>query len=211
MSAPAAANSDRQRPLLVALTGGIASGKTAVSDRLAALGAQVIDTDLIARKVVEPGQPGLAAILEAFGKEVIRDDGRLDRAELRARIFEDAASRQRLENLLHPLIKARVEQDIATSTDSPYIVLVVPLLVETGLFTDADRIVVVDVPEATQLERLTRRDGGDERQARAILAAQASRRQRLDKATDVIDNSGSLAELQAQVDSLHERLTGLAE
>ncbi len=197
---------NQQRPLLVALTGGIASGKTAVSHRLSERGAVVIDTDLIAREVVEPGQPGLSAIVEAFGPEMLDDDGRLDRAAMRQRVFSDPDSRKRLEGILHPLIAERVKQRIAAEQDADYLVLVVPLLVESGMFLDADRIVVVDVPESVQLERLAQRDGTSEEQARAILASQASREQRLKVATDVIDNSGSLAELERAADQLHNEL-----
>ena len=197
---------NQQRPLLVALTGGIASGKTAVSDRLSERGAVVIDTDLIAREVVEPGQPGRSAIVEAFGPEMLDSDGRLDRAAMRQRVFSEPDSRKRLESILHPLIAERVKQRIAAEQDADYLVLVVPLLVESGLFLDADRIVVVDVPQSVQLERLAQRDGTIEEQARAILASQASREQRLKVATDVVDNSGSLAELERAADQLHNEL-----
>lgn len=203
-------SANQQRPLLVALTGGIASGKTAVSDRLADRGAVVIDTDLIAREVVEPGQPGLAAIVEAFGSEMLDADGSLDRAAMRQRVFSDPDSRKRLEGILHPLIAERVKQRIASEQDADYLLLVVPLLVESGLFLDADRIVVVDVPQSVQIKRLARRDSSSEQQVRAILASQASREQRLNVATDVIDNSGSLAELEDAVDRLHRSLSGAA-
>lgn len=191
----------------MALTGGIASGKTAVSDRLAALGAAVIDTDLIAREVVEPGQPALAEIAETFGPEVLAADGSLDRRALRQIVFKDDTARHRLESILHPRIEARSRELIAEHQQAPYIVLVVPLLIETGLFSDAKRIVVVDTPESVQIQRLTQRDGIDEQQARNILATQATRQQRLDRATDVLDNSRSLARLMEQVDRLHAHLT----
>lgn len=199
-------NQRRPRPPLVALTGGVASGKTAVSDRLAELGAAVIDTDLIAREVVEPGQPALEAIAERFGTKLIGEDGSLDRRALRDIVFNDDQARRRLEGILHPRIEARVRELIDASLDAPYILLVVPLLIETGLFGDADRIVVVDTPEAAQIERLTRRDGINEQQARNMLKAQASREQRLAKADHVIDNSGSLDRLHQQIDALHRQL-----
>lgn len=196
---------NQQRPLLVALTGGIASGKTAVSDRLAKLGAVVIDTDLIAREVVEPGQPGLDALVAQFGAEILDKEGRLNRVEMRRRVFNDAASRKLLEQILHPLIVEQVNARISKA-NAPYLLLVVPLLVETGLFTDSDRIVVVDVPEAVQLQRLIERDGVDSAHAERMLAAQATRRQRLDAASDVIDNSGDIKSLNIQLDLLHQRL-----
>jgi dephospho-CoA kinase len=202
-----ASNQRRQRPPLVALTGGIASGKTAVSDRLAELGAAVIDTDLIAREVVEPGQPALSEIAEAFGAKLITPEGNLDRRALREIVFADPGARKRLEAILHPRIVERVQQGIEQHTDAPYIVLVVPLLIETGLFKDAEHIVVVDVPEQTQIDRLTRRDGISPAQAQNILAAQATRQQRLAHATHVLDNTGSLEELLEQVDQLHQKLT----
>lgn len=197
---------NQQRPLLVALTGGIASGKTAVSDRLAKLGAVVIDTDLIAREVVEPGQPGLDALVAQFGAEILDKEGRLNRVEMRRRVFNDAASRKLLEQILHPLIVEQVNARISSEANAPYLLLVVPLLVETGLFTDSDRIVVVDVPEAVQLQRLIERDGVDSAHAERMLAAQATRRQRLDAASDVIDNSGDIKSLNIQLDLLHQRL-----
>jgi dephospho-CoA kinase len=192
-----------QRPLLVALTGGIASGKTAASDRLAQLGATVIDTDVIARQVVEPGTRGLAKLVEAFGDEVVDDSGELDRKALRHRIFEDPQERQRLDELLHPLIEKAAREQIAAAGNVPYVVVVVPLLIETGVFGDADRVVVVDVPQDIQVRRLMARDGIEAEQVKRILDAQASREQRLARADHVIDNSGPLAELESQVDRLH--------
>lgn len=192
----------------MALTGGIASGKTAVSDRLAALGAAVIDTDLIAREVVEPGQAALEEIAKGFGHEVLAADGSLDRRALRRIVFNDETARHRLENILHPQIEARVRERIAEQHQAPYVLLVVPLLIETGLFNDADHIVVVDTPESVQIQRLTQRDGIDEQQARNILAAQASRQQRLERATHIIDNGDSLEALLQQVERLHEELIG---
>jgi dephospho-CoA kinase len=187
---------------VLALTGGIASGKSAVSDRLAGLGAAIIDTDVIAREVVEPGQPGLQQVVEAFGKEVLDSEGNLDRRQLRERVFADEHERKRLEGILHPLIELRVRERIAANPDAPMIVLVVPLLVESGLFGDVDGVIVVDVPEALQIERLRQRDGITKAQAERILAAQATRQQRLAVADDVIDNSGSLEALEEQVKTI---------
>lgn len=200
----------RQRPMIVVLSGGIASGKTAVSDRLAAFGVPVIDTDAIARQVVEPGQEGLSAVVEAFGPDILDETGRLDRAALRERVFDDAEARTRLEGLLHPLIVRTARERIARHADADYVVVVVPLFVETGAFDDADRVVVVDVPESDQIERLMDRDDVDRPRAESMLAAQADRRERLAVADDIVDNSGSLADLHDRVDELHRRLTELS-
>jgi len=200
----------RRRPMVVALTGGIASGKTAASDAFAALGVPVIDTDVIAREIVEPGQPGLEAIRAEFGAEFVDAEGRLRRRALRETIFSDAQARARLERILHPLIATEARRRIV-ALDAPYAMLVVPLLVESGLFADADRVVAVDVPEPVQVERLTARDGIDRRQAEAALAAQATREQRLAAADDIVDNSGSLDALRARVAELDRRYRGLAE
>lgn len=194
------------RPPVVVLTGGIASGKSAVSEHLAQRGVPVIDTDLLAREVVAPGTPGLAAVVDAFGAQVLAADGSLDRARMRQLVFGDEEARRRLESLLHPRIEAAARARIQALNDAPYCLLVVPLLVETGLFADADCVVVVDVPESIQLQRLLERDGVDPATARRMLASQVSRAQRLARADAVLDNEGNLAELQAQVAHLHERL-----
>ena len=196
--------------LVVALTGGIASGKTAVSDAFAALGVPVIDTDLIAREVVAPGSPGLAEVVAAFGASSRAPDGSLNRAALRQIIFTNAGARARLEAILHPRIATEARRRLQT-VQHPYCILVVPLLVESGLFENADRILVVDVPEALQIQRLMRRDGADRDQAEAALSAQISREQRLARADDVIDNSASLVELQtsvAELDAFYRELAG---
>ncbi|MFU8832427.1 MAG: dephospho-CoA kinase [Wenzhouxiangella sp.] len=195
-----------QPAVLVALTGGIASGKTAVSDRLAALGAAVVDTDLVAREVVEPGQAGLDRLTEAFGENILTSERQLDRQRLAEVIFADPDQRRILESLLHPLIEARTRELIQARSDAPYVVVVVPLLVESGLFDDADRVVVVDLPEEIQLERLRKRGGISVEQARQMIASQASRQQRLQRADHVIDNSASLAELDQRVRQLHHDL-----
>jgi dephospho-CoA kinase len=200
---------NRTPPLIVVLTGGIASGKTAASDRFAQLGAPVIDTDRIARDVVEPGSDGLAAVEREFGAAIVKD-GALDRAALRERIFDDADARKRLESILHPRIADEARRRIA-EVDAPYAILVVPLLIESGLFGDADRVLVVDVPEDVQIQRLMERDGIAFDRAEAALAAQASRGQRLARADDIIVNTGSLADLAAEVDRLHVAYRELAE
>ncbi len=193
-------------PPVVVLTGGIASGKSAVSERLAELGVQVIDTDVLARQAVEPGSPGLTAVVQTFGPEVLAQDGSLDRKHLRRRVFDDPKARERLEKLLHPRIESAAREQLRRLDNSPYCLLVVPLLVETGLFRDADCVVVVDVPESVQRARLVQRDEVDEKTANGMLASQASREKRLARADEVIDNQGSLDELRTRVDDLHERL-----
>lgn len=192
---------ENTRTLVVALTGGVASGKTAVSDRFAELGVPIIDTDVIAREVVAAGSGGLAAIETAFGAAMITADGTLDRAALRRKIFDEPGARTRLEDILHPRIAEAARRQLA-ALEAPYAILVVPLLIESGLFSDADRVLVVDVPESLQIERLMQRDGSTREQAEAMLAAQTSREQRLARADDTIENTGTLAELNARVDEL---------
>lgn len=196
-------------PFRVALTGGIASGKTAVANLFATHGVPVIDTDVIAREVVEPGQPALAAVVDAFGTGVLAADGRLDRPRLRERIFGDAEARRRLEAILHPAIRAEMERQSRAAGGS-YQVLVIPLLVEGGRRDHIDRVLVVDVPEATQIERLVRRDGVSRDQAEAALRAQASRDARLAFADDVIENTGDVAALETRVAKLHGEYLRLA-
>jgi dephospho-CoA kinase len=191
-------------PPVVAVTGGIASGKTAVSDRFQTLGVPVVDTDLIAREVVAPGQPLLAEIAERFGKAILQADGSLDRRALRERIFADATARKTLESLLHPAILAAARQRIA-GQESDYVIIVIPLLAEGGGHDWIDRVLVVDVPEAVQLERLQRRDGVTRSDAEAALASQASRRDRLAIADDVIENTADLETLHRRVDRQHQR------
>lgn len=195
--------------LVVGLTGGIGSGKTAVSDRFAQLGIPVVDTDLIARELVKPGQPALAEIAVEFGLDCLDDQGRLDRARLRAQVFTDDAGRQRLEAILHPRIRATVRQRIA-ALKAPYCLLVIPLLAETGMTDLVDRVLVVDAPEAEQIRRVMARDQADEAQTRRILAAQASRNQRLTLADEVLENSGDFAKLELQIADLHQHYLRLA-
>ena len=193
----------------VALTGGIASGKSTVAGMFAALGVPVVDTDLIARQVVEPGRPALASVVDAFGPEVLALDGSLDRRRLRDRVFADSGQRRRLEAILHPAIRAEMERQ-SQAAGGPYQLLVIPLLAEGGRRDHVDRVLLVDAPESAQLERLMRRDGGTREQAEAALRAQASRAQRRAIADDVLDNTGDPAALNAQVAALHERYLALA-
>ena len=190
---------------LIGLTGGIASGKSAVANRLAELGAEIIDTDLISREVVEPGTPALAQIVEHFGSEVIAENGTLNRAVLREKVFADPEERKWLEGLLHPLIR-KTARDRATASTAELAVLVVPLLFESGQYKQTDLNLVVDVPVEVQRERVLARDGVDVEQVEQILKAQMSREARLEKADRVIDNSGSLEQLYQQVDALYAEL-----
>lgn len=200
---------DNAQAMVVALTGGVASGKTAVSDRFAELGVPVIDTDVIAREVVAPGSGGLAAIEAAFGADMITAEGTLDRAALRRKIFDEPGARTRLEDILHPRIAEEARRRLS-ELDGSYAILVVPLLVESGLFSDADRVLVVDVPAQVQVERLMQRDGSTREQAEAMLAAQTSREKRLARADDIIENTGTLAELKARIDELDRKYRGLS-
>ena len=200
--------------LRVGLTGGIGSGKSAVSERLAALGAVVLDGDKAARAIVEPGTPGLAKIAETFGPEVVRADGSLDRAKLAGIVFSDDAARAKLNAITHPLIheyiRAAEEAAIAAGGDDVVLVHDVALLAEWGRAKEFDLVIVVDVPAETQLERLTGQRGMAEGQARARMAAQATREQRLAVADIVIDNSGSREDLDRRVDEVWGELQARA-
>lgn len=196
-------------PLRIGLTGGIASGKSAVADLFARKGVPVIDTDVIAREVVEPGEPALAEIAREFGPGVLDPDGRLDRRRLRDLVFRDDRRRKALERILHPRIRG-VAEERAAAAGGAYQLIVVPLLAESPMKSTMDRILVVDCSEATQLARLRRRDGESEAQARRMIEAQASREERLAIADDVIDNDGSLEDTERQVDRLHRKYSALA-
>jgi dephospho-CoA kinase len=193
----------------VGLTGGIASGKSTVADLFAARGVTVLDTDLIARQVVAPGQPALEQIVEAFGSGILGADGRLDRPALRARIFADPAARKRLEAILHPAIRAELDRQ-SIAAGGLYQVLVIPLLVEGGRIDTVDRVLVVDCPVEMQMERLTARDGETAESAMKIIASQASRETRLAAADDVIVNAGRPEDLSDQVASLDAKYRQLA-
>ena len=186
----------------VGLTGGIASGKSTVADLFAMQGVPVIDTDLIAREVVAPGTPGLAAVVAAFGQDVLQPDGTLDRRRLRALAFATTGRRLELEAILHPRIRSRMEEQ-CRSSGGPYQLLVIPLLVESGLATRVDRVLVVDCSESIQRTRLMVRDGESEAGADRILSAQLDREARLSRADDVVVNAGSRDELKRRVRELH--------
>jgi dephospho-CoA kinase len=190
----------------VGLTGGIGAGKSEVSARLAALGAVIIDADAVAREVVAPGTPGLAAVVTAFGPGVLAVDGSLDRPRLGEIVFADAGLLAQLNAIVHPLVSQRMLQLEAEAPAGAVVVHDVPLLAENGLAGLYDVVVVVDVPAEVQLDRLVRLRGMPADQARARLAAQASREQRLAIADIVVDNSGPLADLDAQVAGLWEQL-----
>lgn len=189
------------------MTGGIASGKSAVADLLAQRGAVIIDSDVLAREVVAPGTPGLAAIADRFGPQILREDGSLDRPALGAIVFTDPDARAALEAITHPRIRARADELRAAAPAGAVVIDVIPLLVEANLVDRFDEVIVVDVPEEVQVERLRRRDGFTRDEAMARLAAQASRDDRLAVADHVVDNTGSLAELEASVDRLWGKLT----
>ena len=200
---------ETKRPLWIGLTGGIASGKSAVASEFARLGVPVIDLDVLARALVEPGQPALADIVTRFGKGILAPDGTLDRRQLRERIFNHPADKQALEAILHPAIRAE-QQKLASQLGGPYQIHVVPLLIENqsqGLY---DRILVVDCSRATQLARLVKRDGITPELAEQILAAQAGRDERMKIADDVLDNNGSVTELPEKIALLHRHYLQLA-
>ena len=200
---------DPSRAYRVGLTGGIACGKSTVANLFAALGASIVDTDLLAREVVAPGSPLLPQIAAHFGAEVLQKDGSLDRAALRSRVFANPAERQWLEQLTHPAIRALTDQRCDSATGS-YVIVAIPLLVETRGAERFDRVLVVDCDPALQLARLQARDGTTREQAARMLAAQATREQRLAVADDVIRNDGDIASLRDQVEKLHRQYSAAA-
>jgi len=194
---------------VVGITGGIGSGKSAVTERLEDHGISVVDADLAARVVVEPGTPALQAIIRRHGETILTEAGTLDRPALRKIVFENSAEREWLESITHPAIRAEIELQLA-STTSPYAVLSSPLLLESGQNAFADYVVVVDVPEEVQIARTSARDNNDADLVRKIMAAQLPREERIARADEIIDNSGSMAALQSSVDALHQRLLNQA-
>lgn len=195
---------------VVGVTGGIGSGKTAATNCFFELGIDIVDADLTARVVVEPGTSALRSIAEHFGTAILQADGNLDRAALRKIIFQQPEAKQWLEQLLHPLIGEEIRRQLHNAS-SPYVILVSPLLVESTQKAFCNRILVVDVPEDIQLQRTISRDNNDAEQVRRIIASQASRAQRLEHAEDVIENTGSLDELRAKVEEIHTRYLQLAQ
>jgi dephospho-CoA kinase len=193
------------RPFVVAVTGGIASGKSAVTRRFQALGVPVHDADVAAREVIEPGTPGLRAVVQAFGPDVLDRDGRLDRPAMRRHVFADDGARRKLEQIIHPRVREWLH-DRAMAQHDPYCLLAIPLLVENmDAYRWVNRVLVVDAPPATQIARLVERDGIEAALAQRMLDRQASRAERLAMADDVIDNSGDEAALDDAVMALHQR------
>jgi dephospho-CoA kinase len=195
--------------LVIALTGGIGSGKSAVSRHLESLGVPVMDADYLARQLVQPGSPALDEILSVFGNHLLDDEGQLDRAALRQIVFDQPEQRQRLEDILHPRIKQMMLQWLTEQT-APYAVLVIPLLFETGQQDVADRILVVDCEESQQILRISARDNLTDEQIGQILNAQVDRATRLRGADDIIENNGNLLELIEATENLHQQYLDLA-
>ena len=199
-----------RRPMVVALTGGLASGKSAVARRFEEHGVPVIDADAVTRRLVEPGTPALAEIVGTFGSGVLDELGRLDRARMRERIFRNEDERRKLESILHPRVRDEM-QAFAAASDAPYVVFVIPLLVETNQTEDMERIVVVDAPRTLQAARAAARDGSAPETITAILDSQATRAERLAVADVVIENDRDLAMLHERVDRVHLECRRLAD
>lgn len=195
--------------VIIGLTGGIGSGKSAASAAFAECGIDIVDADVVARQVVQPGSEALAKISAHFGASIIRANGSLDRAALREKIFANHDAKAWLNNLLHPLIRAQIIQQLQAAK-SPYVVLVAPLLFENGLDALCQATVLIDVPETLQISRTQKRDGVSSEQVRAIMASQWSRQEKQAAATYIIDNSGTVADLKRHVESLHRQLFELA-
>jgi dephospho-CoA kinase len=190
---------------VVGLTGGIGSGKSAAADEFAALGATVVDTDVIAHELTDSGGAAMASIGKLFGPEVVSADGSMDRKKVRERVFADPAAKRKLERLLHPMIREESARRIAAAA-GPYVVHVVPLLVESPDYRKrVDRVLVVDCPEQTQIERVRARSGLSESEVRAIMRTQVTRAERVAAADDVIDNGGSRESMRKQVAALHQK------
>jgi len=196
-------NTASSKPWILGLTGGIGSGKSAAAEHFAALGVHVVDADHAARGVVDPGRAALAKIAEHFGADVLQADGQLNRGALRSLIFADPQQRLWLESLLHPLIREEIALNLAKA-QSPYAILVSPLLVESGQHATTQRVLVIDAPQALQIQRTLLRDNTSEEQIQAILKAQASREERLSFADDVLVNDKDLKALHTQVERLHQ-------
>ncbi len=188
---------------ILGVSGGIGSGKTAATDHFQTLGIDVIDADIVAREIVQIGEPALTAIAEHFGTHVLQADGTLNRAALREIVFADPTQRKALEAITHPAIRQRLHEQ-CMAAQSPYAILASPLLWESGQASLTQRSLLIDVSEATQLMRASQRDGVSEAQIRAIMAAQWTREQRLAAADDVISNEGSRAELEQQINTIHQ-------
>ena len=196
--------------LIIGLTGGIGSGKSAVSDKFKSLGITVVDADVAARTVVEPGQPALAEIERHFGSNILNQEGVLDRAQLREIMASDSEERVWLESVLHPKIGEQIAKELNEST-SPYTIYVAPLLLETNSQKMCSRVLVVDVPKEIQIQRTAERDKVSEIQIEKIVAVQMEREERLEKADDVLVNTGTIKELEEQVVKLHQKYLEMVE
>lgn len=194
---------------ILGITGGIGSGKTAATDYLHSLGITIVDADVVSREIVAPGQPALTAIHQYFGDEALLENGQLNRPWLRQRVFSDPEQRLALEAITHPAIREGLRQQLQAAT-SPYAVLASPLLWESGQVNFVQRTLLIDVSEATQMLRASQRDGVSTEQIKAIMQAQWSRGQRLARADDIVSNEGSVADLQRQLDTLHQQYLELA-
>jgi dephospho-CoA kinase len=198
------------RPFVIGVTGGIGCGKSTICREFSALGAPVVDTDEVAREVVAPGTPGLAAVVAHFGEDILAADGTLDRRRLRSIVFADATQRQWLEALLHPLIRARTDAHVL-SANYPYCLVCIPLLVERGGGNRVDRVLVIDCPPAVQIERVMARDKLTALEVEAIMQTQAPRAARLAAADDVIENIGDVETVRPAIRALHQRYLDLAQ
>lgn len=202
--------SGQRRSYVIALTGGVAAGKSAVSKRFESLGIHVYDADIASREAIAPGTEGLQAIIDRFGHEVLDAGGQLDRAAMRKRVFGDDEARRALEAIIHPRVRARLHEQVQAD-HGPYCLLAIPLLAENiDHYRWVDRVLVVDAPEAMQLERLVRRDGIDQALARRMIERQATREARLTLAHDIIENSGDEVQLDLSVAQLHAHYLALA-
>ncbi len=200
----------RDHTMIVALTGGLASGKSSVARQFEEIGVPVIDADVVTRQLVEPGTPALAEIVEAFGAGVLDEQGRIDRARMRERIFGNDRDRKKLESILHPRVRDAM-RTFAASSDAPYVLFVIPLLVETNQAREMDRVIVVDAPRALQVARAAARDGSPPETIAAMLDSQATRADRLGVADAVIENATDLATLRERVDAVHREYRALAD
>jgi dephospho-CoA kinase len=201
---------NKQRVFVVGVTGGIGSGKTTICREFAALGAPVIDTDQVARDVVAPGSPGLAAVVAAFGPDVLTADGQLDRRRVRQLVFATPAQREQLEAILHPLIRQETDAQVQAA-GYPYCLVCIPLLVERGGGNRVNRVLVIDCPTESQIQRVMARDELTAPEVAAIMRTQASREDRLAVAHDVLENTGDIAHLRPQISALHARYLQLAK
>jgi len=201
--------SSQHSRFVVGLTGGIGSGKSTVANLFSRQGIEIIDADEISRTLVKTGSPVLEAIIKHFGSSITDAEGNLDRKQLRELVFADNAEKEWLENLLHPLVRQEIQRQVAASS-SQYVIIVVPLLLESENYSDVDRILVIDVTEDVQLERIKKRDGSSETLARSIMDAQMKRERRLESADDVISNNSGIDSLEKQVKNLHHQYLQLS-